>query len=101
MLSQVHGFIFIHVPRTDDNSIQSYLLSFSGDGKQIREKQDGINTFGIAGPVTPHKHATLSDYAAVVQLFDYKIAMCVRHPIGVYDVGYGFKCYDAFLPRLV
>jgi hypothetical protein len=81
MLSQAHRFIFLHVPRTGGNSIQSYLLPFSEDGKQILEKQDGINTFGIAGPVTPHKHATLSDYAAVVQLSDYKIAMSVRHPI--------------------
>jgi hypothetical protein len=81
MLSQAHRFIFLHVPRTGGNSIQSHLLSFSEDSKQIREKQDGINTFGITGPLTPHKHATLSDYAAVVQLSDYKIAMSVRHPI--------------------
>jgi Sulfotransferase family len=81
MLSQAHRFIFLHVPRTGGNSIQSYLLPFSEDSKQIREKQDGIDTFGIAGLLTPHKHATLPDYAAVVQLSDYKIAMSVRHPI--------------------
>jgi hypothetical protein len=81
MLSQAHRFIFIHVPRTGGNSIQSYLLPFSEDIKQVREKRDGINTFEIAGPVTPHKHATMADYAAVVQLSDYKIAMSVRHPI--------------------
>ncbi|MGO9037279.1 MAG: sulfotransferase family 2 domain-containing protein [Steroidobacteraceae bacterium] len=81
MLSKAHRFIFLHVPRTGGNSIQSYLLPFSEDGKQILEKQDGVNTFGIAGPVTPHKHATQHDYAAEVQLSDYKIAMSVRHPI--------------------
>ena len=81
MLSNAHRFIFLHVPRTGGNSIQSYLLPLSEEGKQIRGKQDSINTFEIARPVTPHNHATLSDYAAVVQLSDYKIAISVRHPI--------------------
>jgi hypothetical protein len=81
MQPNAHRFIFLQVPRTGGNSIQSYLLPFSEEGKQIRGKQDSINTFEIARPVTPHKHATLSNYAAVVQLSDYTIAIGVRHPI--------------------
>jgi hypothetical protein len=81
MLSQARHFIFLHVPRTGGNAIQDYLLPFSEDRKQQGRAQDGVNTFGIVGPITPHKHATLAEYATHIPLSDYRIVMGVRHPL--------------------
>jgi hypothetical protein len=62
MISTARGFIFIHIPKTAGNSVQEALLPFSDDAKTTTRHQDGIDRFGIQGPITVKKHAKLSDY---------------------------------------
>jgi len=82
MLSTAHNWIYIHVPKTGGNSVQEVLLPFSDDQKVVGEFRDGVDTFGIAGNVTPTKHATLSDYGQVLgDLSRYLIIASIRHPV--------------------
>ncbi len=62
MISNRHGFIFIHIPKTAGNTIQEALLPYSDDEKTTAHHQDGTERFGISGAITPRKHAMLLDY---------------------------------------
>ena len=83
MISGRHKFIFLHVPKTAGNAVQSYLLPFSDDRKVVGAYQDGVERFGVAGEVTPTKHATLADYARVLgpALDEYRVILPIRDPI--------------------
>lgn len=83
MMSTAHRFVFLHVPKTAENTLQSLLLPFSDDAKQVVRHQDGTDRFEIRGPVTPRKHATLADYAARLgdRLDTLAVAISVRHPV--------------------
>ncbi len=80
MISGAHRFVFLHVPKTGGNSIQSLLEPYSDDGRVVGGARDGHDRFEIAGPVTPFKHATLADYAQRVDPSGYRIAMGCREP---------------------
>ncbi len=66
MLSSKYKFIFLHVPKTGGNSVQTRLLPLSEDRQITNISQDGVHRFGIAGPVTPRKHAVLAEYADIL-----------------------------------
>jgi len=83
VISTRHKFIFLHVPKTAGNSIQSWLLPHSDDHKVVGGQQDGIETFNIRGAITPTKHAGLQKYADALgeRLADYAVVMPVRNPL--------------------
>ena len=83
MISSQHRFIYLHVPKTGGNSIQSALLPYSDDEKvRVAEAQDGVDRFEVRGPITPSKHSALQPYVAALgeAVRDYRIVISVRHP---------------------
>jgi hypothetical protein len=82
MISSAYRFIYLHVPKTGGNSIQTLLQPSSDDKIILQGNQDGRDRFAIKGSVTPHKHAVLADYAAVLgeEIGNYKVVISVRHP---------------------
>lgn len=82
MISTSHNFIYLHVPKTGGNSLQTALLPFSDDRKVLSSKQDGHDRFGLRGPVTTRKHARLNEYQAKLpgSSVTHQIMISVRHP---------------------
>jgi len=73
--------IYLHPPKTGGNSIQSAVIHLSDDRMTLGAFRDGKDTFEIVGPMTPVKHATLSDYAQrLTHLRQHQVAISVRHP---------------------
>jgi hypothetical protein len=83
VISTAHRFIFIHAPKTGGNAVQLALEPLSDDRRTVNNRQDGQQRFGIEGPITPAKHATLADYAARLgsELDVYRIIVGVRDPL--------------------
>lgn len=85
MISFQKRFIFVHIPRTAGNSIQSVLQNYSEDEiVALKAKQDGVERFGLRNPkYNLGKHATLFEYRAALgdEAFRslYKFT-CVRNP---------------------
>ncbi len=85
MISFQKRFLFVHIPKTAGNSIQSILRDYSEDELvALRDEQDGIERFGLRNPkYTIRKHSTLADYKAAlgeVQFGDLYKFTCVRNP---------------------
>ncbi|MGR3375623.1 sulfotransferase family 2 domain-containing protein [Salipiger abyssi] len=82
MISSRYSFVFLHVPKTGGNSVQHALLPHSDDRQTTKSGQDGRDRFGVSGPVTPFKHARLSDYEARLPGVSrtHTIMISVRHP---------------------
>src|SRR5205814_9679018 len=84
MISLQKGFLFVHIPKTAGNSIQSILRDYSEDELvALRSEQDGIERFGLRNPKYKiKKHSTLAEYKAALgeAQFDelYKFT-CVRN----------------------
>jgi len=65
MISLAKNFLFVHVPKTGGNSIQSVLAPYSEDEIHAAgPHQDGIERFGVRCSLDPRlaKHAKLRDY---------------------------------------
>jgi hypothetical protein len=85
MISLQKGFLFVHIPKTPGNSIQSVLRDYSEDELvALRKEQDGIERFGLRNPKYKiKKHSTLSEYYDALghehfsKLFKFT---CVRNP---------------------
>jgi hypothetical protein len=85
MISFQKQFLFVHIPKTAGNSIQSILRDYSEDEiVALRSEQDGIERFGLRNPnYKIKKHSTLAEYRGALgeERFRslYKFA-CVRNP---------------------
>ena len=85
MISLRKRFLFVHIPKTAGNSIQSALRDYSEDQLvALRKEQDGIERFGLRNPnYNIKKHSTLREYRDALgdEQFRslYKFA-CVRNP---------------------
>ena len=85
MISFQKRFLFVHIPKTAGNSIQSVLRDYSEDELvALRGEQDGIERFGLRNPKYKiKKHSTLADYRMALGQVEfgnlYKFT-CVRNP---------------------
>jgi hypothetical protein len=85
MISFQKRFLFVHIPKTAGNSIQSALRNYSEDQLvALRKEQDGIERFGLHNPnYKIKKHSTLGEYRDALgnERFRnlYKFT-CVRNP---------------------
>src|SRR5881396_2731456 len=85
MISLQKHFLFVHIPKTAGNSIQSALRDFSEDQLvALRKEQDGIERFGLRSPnYNVKKHSTLREYHDALggeQFRNLYKFTCVRNP---------------------
>ena len=85
MISLQKRFLFIHIPKTAGNSIQSALRNYSEDQLvALRKEQDGIERFGLRNPnYNIKKHSTLAEYRDALgnaQFGNLYKFTCVRNP---------------------
>src|SRR4029434_3406539 len=85
MISLQKRFLFVHIPKTAGNSIQSVLRDYSEDQLvALRNEQDGIERFGLRNPKYKiKKHSTLSEYRDALgdeQFRNLYKFTCVRNP---------------------
>ncbi len=85
MLSLKNNFVFVHIPKTGGNSLQSVLEKHSDDQRRRTASfQDLINTFDVGGPVTKKKHFTASEYIeqlGYAEFMKLKKVSFVRNPL--------------------
>jgi hypothetical protein len=85
MISLQKRFLFVHIPKTAGNSIQTALRDYSEDQLvALRKEQDGIERFGLRNPnYKLKKHSTLAEYRDALghnQFRDLYKFTCVRNP---------------------
>jgi hypothetical protein len=85
MISFQKRFLFVHIPKTAGNSIQSALRDYSEDQLvALRKEQNGIERFGLRNPKYKiKKHSTLREYRDAIggeQFRNLYKFTCVRNP---------------------
>jgi hypothetical protein len=85
MISFQKRFLFVHIPKTAGNSIQTILRNYSEDEiVALRAEQDGIERFGLRNPdYKVKKHSTLAEYRTALgeaRFRDLYKFTCVRNP---------------------
>jgi hypothetical protein len=85
MISFEKRFLFVHIPKTAGNSIQSVLRDYSEDELvALRGEQDGIERFGLRNPnYKIKKHSTLAEYRAALGEMEFGSLFkftCIRNP---------------------
>lgn len=76
-------FIFVHIPKTAGNALQSVLSTYSKDTIVAGDDKDGIHRFGLYSAYGTVKHSTLAEYLSVLgpKLFWSKPRFtCIRNP---------------------
>ncbi len=84
MISVKHGFVFVHIPKTAGNALQTVLRKYSEDKIRRRDtSQDGIERFAVTSNFGTTKHSTLADYYSAlgaIRLMNMFRFTCIRNP---------------------